>query len=343
MLITQTPLRISFFGGGTDYPEYFEKESGAILGSAIDKAAFFSVSHFFSEMFDYSLRIAYRNVECVNSIDEIKHAPFRECLRWCGIEKDIEINHSSELPAGTGLGSSGAFTVGLLNAVNEHLNTPIKGLDLAYQAVDIERNILKESVGVQDQTLAAVGGFNVIEFKKMGDFRVHPLKLPESRLEELEKNLVMFFTGTKRRAEEFAKKHVNNINKNKNQLRLMRKMVDDAHSILVSNSRIELFGNLLHNSWTQKRSLEQTLSTPLIDQMYKTGLDNGAIGGKLLGAGGGGFMLFFVPPEKRDRVESALSFFQPVPFRLNFPGSHLVLSKNIVGYPKCTTAMANTF
>jgi len=328
MLITQTPLRISFLGGGTDYPEYFEKYGGAVLGSAIDKAAFFSISQFYSEMFDYSLRIAYRKVECVSSIDEIEHAPFRECLRWCGIEKDIEINHSAELPAGTGLGSSGSFTVGLLKAIQAFQGQTISKIDLAYQAIDIERNVLKESVGVQDQTFAAVGGFNLIEFRSMGNFIINPISLPEGKLEEFENHLMMFYTGTKRKAEELAKKQVLKIPYNQNRLKQMRNMVDEGYEILCGNAPISDFGKLLHESWYLKRNLDDAISNPQLDEIYKFGMEAGALGGKLLGAGGGGFFLFFIPPEKKAALEKKLARFQPVPFRLNAAGSHIIHSHN---------------
>ena len=187
MLITQTPLRISFLGGGTDYPEYFEKYGGAVLGTAVDKCAYFAISRFYSKLFDYSIRIAYRKVECVSSLNDIEHAPFRECMRWTGLHQDVEINHSAELPAGTGLGSSSSFTVGLLNTIYAYKRKLVPSLELAYEAIDIERNVLKESVGVQDQTFAAVGGFNLIEFRSMGNFVVNRVPFSPIRLEEFEK------------------------------------------------------------------------------------------------------------------------------------------------------------
>ena len=195
MLITQTPLRISFLGGGTDYPEYFEKYGGAVLGTAVDKCAYFAISRFYSKLFDYSIRIAYRKVECVSDLNSIEHAPFRECMRWAGLEKDVEINHSAELPAGTGLGSSSSFTVGLLNTIYAYQKRFTSPLELAYHAIDLERNVLGESVGVQDQTFAAVGGFNLVEFKKMGNFAVQRVPFSASRLEEFENHLMVFFTG----------------------------------------------------------------------------------------------------------------------------------------------------
>ena len=204
MIITKTPLRVSFLGGGTDYPEYFVKHGGAVIGTAVDKSAFFCMSPFYSKLFDYSIRIAYRQVECVNSIDELEHAPFRECLRWAGVSRDIEINHSAELPAFTGLGSSSSFVVGLLNTLHTFNRRMTPPLDLAYEAVALERGPLGESVGCQDQTLAAVGGFNLIEFHGLDDFVVHRIPLSPARLRELEDHLLVFFTGIKRRAEEMA-------------------------------------------------------------------------------------------------------------------------------------------
>ncbi len=324
MLITQTPLRISFLGGGTDYPEYFEKYGGAVLGTAVDKSAYFAISRFYSKLFDYSIRIAYRKVECVSSLDDIEHAPFRECLRWCGIEKDIEINHSAELPAGTGLGSSSSFTVGLLNTIYAYKRKLVPSLELAYEAIDIERNVLKESVGVQDQTFAAVGGFNLIEFRSMGNFIVNRIPFSTSRLEEFENHTMVFFTGIKRRAEELACKQVKKVNLNLTRLASMRLLVDEGYNILAGSSPISSFGEILHKSWMLKRSLDEAISNNTVDDLYREGMEAGALGGKLLGAGGGGFMVFFVPPERRSYLTDKLKRFQQVNFRLNSSGSHVV-------------------
>ena len=324
MIITQTPLRISFLGGGTDYPEYFEKHGGAVLGTAVDKSAFFSMSHFYSPMFDYSLRIAYRKVECVSSIDELEHAPFRECLRWAGVTQDIEINHAAELPAFTGLGSSSSFVVGLLNTVYAYRRRMVPRLDLAYEAIELERKVLKESVGCQDQTFAAVGGFNVIEFRGMGNFVVHRIPFTSSRLEEFEGHLMVFFTGIKRKAEELAARQVRSVGLNLHHLAEMRRLVDEGYDILAGGRDFTAFGGLLHQSWQLKRQLDQAISNDEIDQMYRAGLEAGALGGKLLGAGGGGFLLFFVPPERRAAVELRLKHLPRVDFRVNAPGSQIV-------------------
>jgi D-glycero-alpha-D-manno-heptose-7-phosphate kinase len=328
MIITQTPLRISFLGGGTDYPEYFERYGGAVLGTAVDKSAYFAMSHFHSQLFDYSIRLAYRKVECVGALDEIEHVPFRECLRWTGIESDIEINHAAELPAMTGLGSSSSFVVGLLNTIYAFQRRMVPPLDLAYQAIDLERGVLKESVGCQDQTFAAVGGFNLIEFRRMGDFVVHRIPLGPTRLAEFESHLICFFTGIKRRAEDLASRQVKRVGENRDRLARMRAMVDEGYAALVGSGNMAEFGRLLHQSWVMKRELDDGISNDAIDQHYEAGIEAGAIGGKLLGAGGGGFLLFFAPPETHDRIRKKLGDLLEVSFRLDAPGTRVLHCSN---------------
>ena len=282
MIVTQTPLRISFLGGGTDYPEYFEKHGGAVLGTAVDKFAYFSISRFYSRLFDYSIRIAYRKVECVTHIDSIEHAPFRECMRWTGLEKDVEINHSAELPAGTGLGSSSSFTVGLLNTIYSYQRRMVPPLELAYQAINLERNVLGESVGVQDQTFAAVGGFKLIEFRSMGNFVVQRIPFSASRLEEFNNHVMVFFTGIKRRAEELASKQAKRVAINLKRLAAMRLLVDEGYNQLAGSAPISRFGETLHKSWTVKKTLDDSISNSTVDELYDEGRRAGALGGKLL-------------------------------------------------------------
>lgn len=324
MIITQTPLRISFLGGGTDYPEYFLRYGGAVLGTAVDKSAYFSMSRFYSRLFDYSIRIAYRQVECVRSIDELQHGPFRECLRWTGVTQDIEINHAAELPAFTGLGSSSSFVVGLLNTVYGFRQKTVTPLDLAYEAVELERTVLKESVGCQDQTLAAVGGFNLIEFHGLHDFRIHPVPFTQQRLEEFEGNLLVFFTGIKRRAEELAARQVQRVNQNLNRLAGLRALVDEGYDVLAGSGSLSRFGTLLHRAWLYKRELDPAITNPTIDEIYDAAMEAGALGGKLLGAGGGGFLLFFVPPDRHSAVRQRLVHLQEVEFKTCAPGSHAI-------------------
>jgi len=324
MIITQTPLRVSFFGGGTDYPEYFLKNGGAVLGSAINKSVFFSVSKFYSELFDYNIRIAYRKVETVNALDKIKHAPFRECLRWCGLERDVEINHMAELPAFTGLGSSSTFVVGLLNSNYAYKGRLVAPMEVAYQAIRLEREVLKDAVGCQDQVFAAMGGLNMIEFRKMDNIIVNRLPVSRQRVFELESNLMMFFTGIKRKAEEIATHQIKSMDRNTPRLKKMRAMVDEGVNILVNNGALDRFGELLDRAWMEKRELDSRITNSKLDTLYDAGKQAGAIGGKLLGAGGGGFMLFYVPPEKQDAVRQRLKRFKEVPVKLDAPGTHVI-------------------
>ena len=324
MIITQTPLRVSFLGGGTDYPEYFLEHGGAVLGAAVNQSAFFSVSRFYSELFDYSIRISYRQVECVKLLDEIQHAPFRECLRWCGVTRDVEIDYTAELPAFTGLGSSSTFVVGLLNSLYAFRGRAVPPLELAYQAIEIERKVLGESVGCQDQTFAAVGGFNLIEFRRLDDIVVHRVPLTQERLDEFESCLLVFFTGIKRRAEELASRQVKNVKQNLDHLAALRRMVDEGYRILVNQGSMAPFGELLHQAWEHKRHLDPGISNGIVDEIYRTAIGAGALGGKLLGAGGGGFILLFVPPDKQPAVRRRLSRLREIPIKLNAPGTRVI-------------------
>lgn len=325
MLITKTPFRISFFGGGTDYPEYFERcGSGAALGTAIDQSAFLSVSRFYSRLFDYSIRIAYRKVECVRSLDEIEHAPFRECLRLCGITSDVEINYAGELPSFSGLGSSSSFVVGLLNGLHAFQGRALRPLDLAREAIRLEQEVLGEAVGCQDQVFAAVGGFRVVEFRSREDIVVHAVPLKPERLRLLEEHLLLLHTGVKRRAAEVASQYVAGLDRHTAALKRIREMVDDGYRLLTANEGMTGFGELLDEAWRLKRTLGDSISPVEIEAIYRRGKEAGALGGKLLGAGGGGCMLFFVPPDRRAAVRGALAELEEIPVRMNAPGSHIV-------------------
>ncbi|MBM3979154.1 MAG: GHMP kinase [Planctomycetes bacterium] len=328
MIITQTPLRVSFLGGGTDYPEHFEHHGGAVLGSAVAPACYFTVAPFASRLFDYRLRVAYRNVECVRDVGDLEHRPFRECLKWAGLTRDAEITLTAELPAMTGLGSSSAFTVGLLGAIRAHQQRPVSPLELAYRAVEFERDVLGESVGCQDQTFAAVGGFNLIEFRARDDFRVTPLALAPERLRELEAHLLVFYTGIRRRADALARAQTRRAAQNAPRLNRMRALVDDGHRVLTGPGSLLPFGELLHESWQLKRALDRRVSSPTIDEWYQTGIDTGAVGGKLLGAGAGGFLLFFAPPEAHAAIRARLADLVEVRLPLDAPGSRVVFDNS---------------
>lgn len=326
MIICKTPLRISFFGGGTDFPEFYLEKGGAVLGTAIDKNIFHAVMRFPSELFDYSVRIAYSHVECVKCVEEIKHNPFREILKHFTIEKDIEIGLTADLPSFSGLGSSSSFAVGLINALTAFQGLFIPREDLAKLAIHIERDILKETVGCQDQIFAAYGGLNLIEFNTTENFTVNRIPLTKSRLNELDNSLLLFYSGLIRVANDIERKKINNLPNIKDNLLRIYTIVEKAHTILASNKSLSDFGRLLDDTWREKRLLDPCVSNKTIDIMYERAREAGALGGKLLGAGGGGFMLFFVPEEKQGAVRKALSNFFEIPFSINAPGSSIIHS-----------------
>jgi D-glycero-alpha-D-manno-heptose-7-phosphate kinase len=326
MIITRAPLRISFFGGGTDFPEYFVQHGGAVLATAIDKFTYVTASAFFSQLFDFSIRASYNQRESVSQVADIQHPVIRVCLEKFGIHKGIELHTVADLPAFTGLGSSSSFTVGLLQALESYTGRYSAPLDLAYAAIDIERRRLGEAVGCQDQVIAAVGGFNVVEFRRETDIRVHRVPLSDARLRELESHMFLVFTGIKRRAAEVEKRKIDGICRHLETLKAMRAMVDEGHAILTGSRPVCEFGELLHRAWEAKRSLEGGVSNAAIDEMYQRGIAAGALGGKLLGAGGGGFILFFAPPERHLALRAAFHDCEPVPVRLDAPGSQVIFA-----------------
>ncbi|MBX2998967.1 MAG: hypothetical protein KF893_10695 [Caldilineaceae bacterium] len=326
MIISRAPLRVSFFGGGTDYPEYFVEHGGAVLAVAIDKFSYVTASQFYSHLFDYSIRIQYRQVESIRSVDEIQHTVFRECLRYCGLERDIELHTVADLPAFTGLGSSSSFTVSLLQALHAFKGEFVKPLDLAYEAIHVERHCIQDQVGCQDQTIAAVGGFNLIEFRREDDIVVHRLPVSPQRIVEFEQHLCLVFTGITRKASEVVAQQLQRVGDNKQTLATMRHMTEEGWEILTSRRPLAEFGELLHKAWLAKRSLDSSISNPEIDQIYRTGREAGALGGKLLGAGGGGFMLFFVPPEQRASLRASFADRVVLDVRINVPGAEVIFA-----------------
>ena len=326
MILTRAPLRVSFFGGGTDYPAHFLKHGGAVLKcSAIHQYSFITASQVQSKgLLDYSIRVTYREIELVREAAELCHVPIREALRHCGYERDIEIHHIADLPAKTGLGSSSSFVVSLLQALRFLSGRTLAGMELAYESIAFERQILKESVGCQDQVFAAVGGFNMIEFRREDDITVHPVPVSHARLLELESCLMMFYTGLERRAEDVVKAQLMKVASNTDRYRRMRAQVDRALDLLTGNAPLSYFGELLDSAWKEKRALHDVISNSGVDTMYEKAVEAGALGGKLLGAGAGGFMLFFVPPERQRRVEAALANHCLIRPHLDAPGSSVI-------------------
>ena len=326
MLISRTPLRVSFFGGGTDLPEFYQQHRGAVIGTAIDKYIYHTVSRFPSELFDYTTKISYSKVECVKNVDEILHKPFREILRARNILKDVEIHIAADLPSYSGLGSSSSFTVGLLKALYAFKGEEIDAHGLTNEAIRIERDVLQEAVGCQDQAFAAYGGMNIIRFGPQNTISVEPLQVPTHTMEELSASLILFFTGITRRAANIEADKIKRIGDLHTNLTSMLSIVDEAYDMLVSGKDISGFGTLLNRSWIEKKTLASGVTNETIDEIYKTAMNNGALGGKLLGAGGGGFMLFFVPPEKRAGLKKSLSHLSEISFSMNAPGATIIYS-----------------
>jgi D-glycero-alpha-D-manno-heptose-7-phosphate kinase len=323
MIITQTPYRISFFGGGTDYPAWYRQHGGAVLATAIDKYCYISCRPL-PPFFEHRLRIVYSINETCQTAAEVKHPAVRETLLHLGIDRGVEIHHDGDLPARSGMGSSSAFTVGLLNALHALEGRMRSPSQLAAEGIHIEQDVLRETVGSQDQVLAAHGGFNHVVFNTSGEISVRPIILPAARRAELQSSLMLFYTGIKRTAADVANTFVPEIDAKRRELRLIGGMVDEAIEILSGNRPLADFGQLLHEAWQAKRSLSAAICPPEIDAMYAAALSAGATGGKITGAGGGGFMLLFVPPERRHAVREKLGRQIHVPFAFEPSGSRVV-------------------
>ncbi len=323
MIISRTPYRVSFFGGGTDYHTWYQQYGGAVLSTTIGHYCYLNC-RFLPPFFEHKHRIVWTEIERVSSCSDIKHPAVRGILDYLGIERGLEISHQGDLPARSGLGSSSTFTVGLLNALYALGGGMSDKKHLACEAVHVERDILRENVGVQDQIAAAYGGFNRITIAPDGEFNVNPVILPPERLKNLQNHMMLFFTGVSRTASNIAAEKMKAIPDKKVELNEIREMVDTALDILMSDRDIEDFGRLLHESWLLKRSISSKIAPDFVDDIYTKARDAGAIGGKLLGAGGGGFMLFFVKPEDQPKLLDALDNLLLVPFEFETSGSQIV-------------------
>ncbi len=332
MIISRTPFRMSFFGGGTDYHGWYNEHPGAVLATTIDKYCYITC-RYLPPFFEHKSRIIYSKMEHVYGIDDIDHPSVRETMRYMKINSGIEIHHDGDLPARTGLGSSSSFTVGLLNAFYALKGQMVTKECLAREAIHIEQNMIKENVGCQDQTLAAYGGFNYIEFGGANHLRVQPLTIPTTKLNLLQGHLMLFFTGFARLASQIAEHQVKNIPNKQAELKRMYEMVKEAIDVLNSDD-IRKFGTLLDESWKLKRSLSDKVSTGHIDQMYDAAMRAGALGGKLLGAGGGGFVLFFVEPHQQQKVRTALGDLLEIPIKFENLGSQIIFYQPDTGIVK---------
>jgi D-glycero-alpha-D-manno-heptose-7-phosphate kinase len=324
MIISRTPFRVSFFGGGTDYPVWYREHGGAVISTSIDKYCFITCRHL-PPFFDYKYRIRYYIREETKTISEIRHPSVRECLKFMRVTKGVEIVHNADLPARSGLGSSSTFTVGLLHALHTLKHEMPTKRELALKAIHVEQEKIKENVGSQDQTIAAFGGLNKIVFGGSQQIMVQPIIMKPQRLKELQQNLMLFFTGFSRNANEIAGEQIKKTKEKKAELQTMMELVEEALSIMISPNRgLDEFGHLLDEQWKIKRGLTTMISNSHIDSIYEAGLRAGALGGKLLGAGAGGFMLFYVRAESQNKIKEKLKKLLCVPFYFEHLGSQII-------------------
>lgn len=322
MIITKTPFRMSFFGGGTDMPEFFNEHGGAVLSTTFDKYCYVNVRHL-PRFFEYSSELSYAKIERVNSLDEIQHPAIREAMKMLDM-RQIRLTYEADLPARTGLGTSSSFAVGMLSAFHSLKGRYAGKRQLADEAIYLERNLCGEAGGLQDQIAAAYGGMNYIKFTSEG-YSVEPIIIAPERKKELNKRLMLFFTGFSRYSSEIQVTTQQSIHKKTVQLMEMYQLVDVVKKILESTTTdLDEFGRLLDLTWRLKKQTGSKISSDFIDELYQRALSAGALGGKLLGAGGGGFLLFYVPPEQQDNIRKALAGLMEVPFQFENEGTQVL-------------------
>lgn len=325
MIISRTPFRISLFGGGTDYREWSRENGGAVVGTTINKYCYISIRHL-PPFFEHRHRIVYSRIELPKTIDEIEHPAVRAILKEHNVHQGVEIQHHGDLPARSGMGSSSSFTVGLLNAVQAFQGRMPAPEWLATEAIRIEQEVIQEPVGSQDQVWAAYGGTNLITFNADGRIRVEPIVMSEERREELESHMLLFFTGFSRIAGVIAAQEIPNLKHHARQLKSMLQLVREASCILENPRRaMREIGTMLGEAWRMKKELADCISSGTIDGIYDAAIRAGALGGKLLGAGGGGFMLVFAERQFHERIRQALKGLIEVSFCIGSSGSTIVV------------------
>lgn len=322
MIISRAPYRVSFFGGGTDYPDWYSKHGGVALSTTMDKYCYLNV-RYMADFLGSKYRFFYSNVETVDRLEDIKHPGIRGCLQYSGITEGIEMNHSGDLPARTGLGTSSSFTVAMLQALHALKGETLKPRDLAAEAIHVEQKVLGETVGIQDQIAAAWGGFNTIRIDPDGRYSVTPVSISKDAKDKLESRLLLFYTGIQRHASEIAKSYATSSARNEVQLKEISILAFEALDAL-EKENLDEFGKLLHGAWLFKRSLSNLVSNDMIDEIYNRASKAGALGGKVLGAGGGGFILFYSPEPQK--VRESLPELLEVPFKFGTEGSKIVLA-----------------
>lgn len=322
MIVTQTPLRLSFFGGGTDFPDYYRVEGGAVLTTAIDKYVYVIVKR----RFDDDIYLNYSIKEIVQSVDQVRHDLVREAMRITGVDRGIEITTLADVPStGTGLGSSAAVTVGLLHALHTYRGQLVDARTLAEQACHIELNILDRPIGKQDQYIAAFGGLRAIRFRSNGQIEVEPVRAQLQTLRQLQARLLVFFTGRTRSSSAILNRQRQSIEQSRTDLDRLRDCAVKSHRLLVQ-ARLDEFGRLLDSAWHHKKALAEGVSDAAIDQFYTQARAAGALGGKIAGAGGGGFLMLYVPPSRQDNVRQALAPLRELPVAFDPGGARVVFN-----------------
>ena len=324
MIIIRTPYRISFFGGSTDYPAWYRENGGTVISTTINKYSFL-VLRKLPPIFDYKYRIRYYDRQETNSIDEINVPVIREAIKYMNFTDGLDVTHHGDLPNRTGVGSSSSFTVGLLHGLSILKNKNLTKRDLALQAINLEQNILRESVGSQDQVAASFGGFNMINFGGPSEFLCSPMHVSKHIVKELESWVQVFFTEQLRNASDIAEKKIENIKSKTTDLNIVKEITEEAIKILFSDSNYKMseLGFLMNEQWLHKKTIEKSITNSHIDDIYSKGIKSGAIGGKLLGAGGGGFMMFLTPPDRQKYVSESLGL-REVPIDFEYLGSQLI-------------------
>lgn len=322
MIITRTPMRISFFGGGTDFPEFYKEHGGAVLSTTFDKYCYVNIRHL-PRFFEYTSEFCYSKLERVKNVEEIQHPLIREAMEWFDM-REIRLSYEADLPARTGLATSSSFAVGMLSAFHAMKGEYVGKKQLADEAIRLERELCKEAGGWQDQIAVSYGGLNRIVFSESG-YDVNPVIIHPDRKKELNECLMLFFTGFSRNSFDIQNKTQKNLKDKVEDLRNMKQMVDEAVLILSDKRRsLREFGELMAESWRLKRGINREISTDYVDQMYEAARNAGAVGGKLLGAGGGGFMLFYVERQRQQAVREALKKSLYVPFEFEDKGSDII-------------------
>ncbi|NLK96426.1 MAG: kinase [Clostridiales bacterium] len=321
MIITKTPFRMSFFGGGTDFPGFYKEHGGSVISTTFDKYCYVNVRHL-PKFFDYSTELSYSKIERVKSIEDINHPAIREAMRFLDM-REIRLTYEADLPARSGLGTSSSFAVGMLNAFYGLKGKYADKRKLADEAIYLERTLCKESGGIQDQIAASFGGLNRINFSANG-YTVDPIIISSDRKKQLNKNLMLFFTGFSRFSSDISKVQEEATKDKTKQLLEMLSLVDESERILTSKSELNEFGRLLDYTWKLKRGITSKVSNNSIDSLYEKAMKAGALGGKLLGAGGGGFLLFYVEQEKQDLVREAMKDLLYVPFKFENDGTRII-------------------